>query len=342
MAREGKTARRNGALKMVRAFHVGLLSLLLLLAVRGVAWASEARQPAGPVAKVVIHPEPVVSSEAIRLGDIAQIESSDSLLAARLAALEVGRAALPGQSRVVTVGTLRLRMRQARLPERQIEIEAEADAIPVLTRHQTLDGERLKATVERWYEKHSILPQGTSLHLTINAAEVIVPWGDVEIHVALDAPRWGNVAVPLEIRVDGRPYKRIYASVEALLEQPVWVTTRPLARGEEVEAGDVQQVKRRFSQPIAGPPDLSQPVRTTRYVREGAALTWENVETVPQVKKGEQVLIVARKGDVVVQVAGEAMEDGRIGETLAVRNLASGNVVYGTLTPDGEVLVEVW
>ena len=53
-------------------------------------------------------------------------------------------------------------------------------------------------------------------------------------------------------------------------------------------------------------------------------------------------MVVAAKGSVVVQVPGEALSDGRVGETLAVRNLVSGNTVYGTLAEDGTVLVQVW
>lgn len=341
MARERRARGLRGGLA-AWTLSGSLLVLFLLMATPGAARAGQAHPLASFLARVVIVPEPAVSGDVIRLGEIARIESEDPALAAKLEALEVGRAALPGQSRVVSVGTVRLRMRQARLPERQIAIESPVDAFPVLTRYEALSAERLKNTIERWYAEFAVLPPEARLHLTVNAGDEIVPRGDVEIKVALDAPRWGNVAVPLEIHVDGRLYKRVLASAEALVEQPVWVATRSLARGEEVSEGDVELVVRRFAQPVLGPPDWTQRLRTTRFVREGTPLTWENVEPVPDVRKGERVLIIAQKGSVFVQVAGEMLEDGRIGESVAARNLSSGSVVYGTLTPDRAVLVEMW
>lgn len=47
-------------------------------------------------------------------------------------------------------------------------------------------------------------------------------------------------------------------------------------------------------------------------------------------------------GGIVVQVPGEALSEGRIGDVVTVRNLTSGNVVYGTLDEDGIVWVSVW
>lgn len=342
MARERRAGGLRSGLAARALLSGSFLILFLLMAALGAAQAGQAHPLASFLARVVIAPEPAVSGDVIRLGEIARIESEDPALADKLQALEVGRAALPGQSRVVSVGTLRLRMRQARLPERQIVIESPADAFPVLTRYEALSAEALKNAVERWYAEYAVLPPEARLVLTVNAGDEIVPPGHVEIKVALDAPRWGNVAVPLEIHVDGRLYKRVFASAEALVEQPVWVATRSFARGEEVSEDDVELVVRRFSQPVAGPQDWREGLRTTRFVREGTPLTWENVEPVPDVRKGERVLIIAQKGSVLVQVAGEILADGRIGEKVAARNLSSGSVVYGILTSDRAVLVEVW
>ena len=274
----------------IPSFKVSLLSLLVSTVAFGWPGLSVlvpgAEASAAILAKVVFHAEPAVSGDMIRLGEIARVESKDPELRRRLEALEVGRAALPGQSRFVHVGTLRLRMRQARLPERQIAIEAESETIPVLTRYQKLDADRLKRVVEEWYAAATALPEGATLQLKVDVSEEIAPVGDVTIAVAMDSPRWGAAAVPLEIRVGDRTYKRINASVEALIEQPVWVTVRSFNRGEQVSAGDVQLLPRLLSQPVSGPEELTRPVRTTRFVREGTVLTWDLVEPVPEVLKG--------------------------------------------------------
>lgn len=341
-----RTRRRQSSETAIARVNAGLLTLLV--AIFALGWLTLRAEAARPltstdmVARVVLDANAAVSGDTILLGEIARVESDDPELKRHLEALTVGRAALPGEIRHVNVGTLRLRMRQARLPERRIAIEAEGETIAVSTKYQTLEADRLKAVVEEWYATTTALPEGAALHLKVDVAAEVAPVGTLAIDVALNAPRWGNAAVPLEIRLDDRPYKRINASVEALIEQPVWVTTRSFNRGETVGQGDVELVTRLFSQPVAGPVDWNVPVRTTRYVREGAALTWDLVEPIPDVMKGDQVMVIAQKGGVVVQVPGEAMSDGWVGDRLAVRNLGSGNVVYGSLSDDGTVLVQVW
>lgn len=326
------------------ALFAAVLSLGVL-AFGAPVWSVHAARSWGSadsLARVVFELEPVVGGDAIRLGDIARVESDDPELKRRLESLDVGKAALPGEVRYVHVGTVRMRMRQARLPESQIEIVAEGETIPVRTGFQILDAESLSRLIEEWYAASAALPPGAELRLRVDVPVERAPVGALTIDVALNAPKWGSASVPLELRLDGRPYKRINASVEAWVEQPVWVATRPLNRGETVAPDDVELVMRRFSRPVEGPLSLEVPVRATRFVREGTPLTWDLVEPVPDVQKGDVVTVVAQKGGVIVQVPAEALSDARVGERLAVRNLGSGNVVFGELVEDGTVLVQVW
>lgn len=328
-----------------------LLGAVVILFAAGatapVGHAARAWDATGSMARIVIDPDPSVDGDAIRLGEIARVESDDPELKRRLEVLEVGKAALPGQVRQMHVGTLRLRMRQARLPERDIEIVAEGETIPIRTRYQILDVEDLSKLVEEWYVAQTELPPGAELRLRVDVPAEVAPVGALTIDVGLNAPKWGSTSVPLELRLDGRLYKRINASVEAWVQQPVWVAARPLARGETVTLDDVVLETRTFTRPVEGPPvdglEFGEvPVRTTRFVREGTALTWDVVELIPDVQKGDMVMVVARKGSVIVQVPGEALSDGRVGQRVAVRNLGSGTVVYGDLMDDGTVLVQVW
>lgn len=334
--------------RRTRAGRVAVMATVLSLAVLASAafapsaLAARAWSAGESLARVVLDPEPVVDGDVIRLGQIARIESDDPDLRRRLEALDVGRAALPGQVRYVQVGTVRMRMRQARLPESQIEIVAEGETVAVRTGFQLLDAEDVKKLVHEWYEATAALPPGASIRLELDVPAEPVPLGALTIDVALSAPKWGSGSIPLELRLDGRLYKRINASVVARVEQPVWVATRALSRGEAVTPEDVELVTRLFLRPADGPAGLDVPLRTTRFVREGTPLTWDLVEPIPDVQKGELVTVVAIKGGVVVQVPGEALSDARVGERVAVRNLGSGSVVYGELADDGSVLVQVW
>jgi hypothetical protein len=59
----------------------------------------------------------------------------------------------------------------------------------------------------------------------------------------------------------------------------------------------------------------------------------------PVVRRGEHVQLSARVGAVTAQVEAEALQDGRLGEIIRVRNLHSGRVQQGRVARPGHVEV---
>ena len=59
----------------------------------------------------------------------------------------------------------------------------------------------------------------------------------------------------------------------------------------------------------------------------------------PAVRRGERVALSARIGAVVAQVEAEALQDGRPGEVIRVRNLQSGRVQPARVARAGQVEV---
>jgi flagellar basal body P-ring formation protein FlgA len=72
----------------------------------------------------------------------------------------------------------------------------------------------------------------------------------------------------------------------------------------------------------------------------GTVLTPQLLEDRVLVQRGEIVSIVAENGRLVIQVSGKAMDKGRMGETIRVKNLTSGKEVYGKVTGSNVVSVE--
>jgi len=55
------------------------------------------------------------------------------------------------------------------------------------------------------------------------------------------------------------------------------------------------------------------------------------------VKRREQVKMVARVGGVSIEAMGEALQDGRLGDTIRLRNIESNANIQGRVTRLGEV-----
>lgn len=319
------------------------LLLLIALAAAGVAAAGEAETavPEGRLALVRLRPEATVAGGEIRLGEIADVAAVDPGLKERLEELVVGTAALPGSARSLSAGAITLRLRQARLPVERIALEPPGGEVHVITSAQQIGKERLVEAIEAWYRSALKVGPEARLHLDVQVSEQMAPEGSVELRPVQGEPRWGKSVIVFDLVVDGKPVRRVSATVEAAVEQEVWVAARDMLRLEIVGPDDVRAEWRRLSSPTEKF-DFSTALRTTRYVREGTVLTSKEVEPVPDLLRGERVLIVAELDGLVVRVVGESMAEARVGQTVPVKNLNSGQVVYGTLTEEGFVAVKVW
>ncbi|MGC0153256.1 flagellar basal body P-ring formation chaperone FlgA [Chromobacterium vaccinii] len=127
--------------------------------------------------------------------------------------------------------------------------------------------------------------------------------------------------------------------VRAAVTAQAAVAARNLRAGEVLQAEDIAWEAR----PVAEPADLfgqaSPPLglapRTT--VAAGQPLRRRQLQAPLLVKRGAEVRIVARQDGIEVSAAGEALADGRQGETIRVRNLASGKTIRGRVGADGVI-----
>jgi flagella basal body P-ring formation protein FlgA len=77
--------------------------------------------------------------------------------------------------------------------------------------------------------------------------------------------------------------------------------------------------------------DLSQVVgkQVARTVSMGAAITTNMVKPQMQIKRGQQISLIAVSHGLKVQMTGEALADGATGERIRVRNLSTKKVLEG-------------
>jgi flagella basal body P-ring formation protein FlgA len=81
--------------------------------------------------------------------------------------------------------------------------------------------------------------------------------------------------------------------------------------------------------------------RTKVAVRRGAPVALSQVERRPEVCAGDAVIIRAKGENVEVEVRGVAVKDAHTGESVPVKNAASGRLVFGTVIAPSMVQVEL-
>ncbi|WP_259651270.1 flagellar basal body P-ring formation chaperone FlgA [Shewanella sp. KT0246] len=150
-----------------------------------------------------------------------------------------------------------------------------------------------------------------------------LPFGNVQRRATCDVLGWS-----LFIR----------AKVDVTANVPV--ANRPLARGEQISATDIELQWLKLS---ASDRDLitkkSQLVghQVSHKVRRFRAIKASQVTNPQWINIGDRVVIEARMNGFYANMPGEALESGGQGSTIRVRNLSSGKVIHVYPTEKGRV-----
>ena len=176
---------------------------------------------------------------------------------------------------------------------------------------------------------------------------------EVELTVVSSRP-FPACATPVEVEaLDTRQYARmrfvvrcpdprgwrIDAVVRARVSAQVAVTAMPVRSGEVL--GDAHLTLERrdvtlIGDAIGAPQDaVGQTSR--RSLRAGEILRASSLTSPLMVKRGDQVLMLARHEGIEISMGGEALDAGARGATVRVRNAASGQVVRMRVTGAGTV-----
>lgn len=130
--------------------------------------------------------------------------------------------------------------------------------------------------------------------------------------------------------------------VQAQLWRAAVVSTVPLLRGQPVAASQLALVEMDVfaAEPgVFSSVDQAAGLEATRNIAAGRALGTRSLAPVRLVRRNAPVRIQTTSGPILVQSPGVALADGRLGETVAVRNPRSGRLLSATVVAAG--IVEV-
>lgn len=132
----------------------------------------------------------------------------------------------------------------------------------------------------------------------------------------------------------------VFVPVRVEREMEAVVVARPLARQQVIAPDDVRLEATSSAQLANGYFDALETVigqQTKRALLPGQILN-DALLTAPKlVKRGQQVTLVAGRPGVMVQMKGEALDDGVVGQRIRVRNTSSKHIVEGAVAADGTV-----
>lgn len=290
---------------------------------------------------VMLKTEAYVKGPALTLGDVADVQGKN---ADALASIEIGNAAMPGDSRRLDAGLVRSRIESAGFAPDAVEIQGPGSVVAkTLSSEITTDmlATDLRTFIEGempWALDEAIID------IVAPAQNVVVPDGLIEVRWWPNPQyRWvGPGVFRGEVAVDGEVKRTVLVRAQVEAYTDVLVAATDIPRGSLISAGDLQLEKRAMSQmkgsalQSAGDA-VGQVARSTIF--PGQVITNRQLMPRQLIKRNQPVTVEARAGSLVIRSQARALMNGCEGDLITCVNLDSKEEFQGVVRKDGVVVV---
>lgn len=152
----------------------------------------------------------------------------------------------------------------------------------------------------------------------------------------------GEGVALLETMENGR-LKNIYVTFRVSLKKKLFVLKNSMRKGDVIQRSDLLVREAYLTGAHGAYPASINDVQgriLNKDLQAGTTLTTQLLEERHTVKKGEMVEIVARKKNLLIHAKGRALDKGKVGDTVRVKNLESGKEILAKVTAGNAVVVE--
>lgn len=322
---------------MVRLHHLGKLVCAALC----LAFAQSATAASAPRRVVLIEKAEIVGPRWT-LGDVATLHGFDAQEAAALSRQLASPSPALCETLRIDRAVVERRLRQlSGLASRDLVVEG-SSTLAIHRPCQTVDAATLQAVAA-----HALSPRlaahSARFDLIPSAAgrPVEVPLGKVTL-AARNVPEHELISPRLQVWVDIDVDERSFRSVPVVFEVhafgPAWIATRDARAGEAVEAAQLERREIDLAGLRAAMPAKDQ--RLKRPLLAGQALTESHVERIPTVERGSIVTVRSSSHGIAVEVRGEAMQQGGVGQRIWIRVATSTAPISGLVLEPSVVEVQ--
>jgi len=319
---------------------------ILCILPAALAWLSPGAGRAAEASLTVhIKQTAIVRGDSVTLGEIASFAPAGDPRVYELRALEVASAPSPGNSCEFNSRFLEYKVGSA-LSSFGEDIDLQTPSSLVVRRSaQVVTSRRMEEIFTEYLKREA--PWGEkemSLEQIRVPRDIALPEGTLhwEIRENGNADYLGNISATLTFFVDGSQIRRVPLSGRIAVTREVVRAAGRIRRGDVITGDDVEmalETSIRDRGDTLSDPGEAIGKRATRSIRTGTSLTAAMVESPPLVTKGSPVTIVAENSVVRITTLGEALEDGRKGDRIKVRNTRSGKEITSTVESAGWVKV---
>lgn len=295
--------------------------------------------------RISVSPSTLVDGDAVYLRKIAKIEGDDPLLIDRLGGIYIGRAPLPGNTLEFDAADFNRRLKQNGFVPADLVLQVPAKVV-VKRSLIIMNREKIKTLVTEYINQKLLadLPDAKIKEIQV-ADEIELPDGRISYSVnpTRNADAMGKIQFTVNFEVDGKFFKRTWATATVEVFSDVVVTKKPIGRYKPITEDDIEVQKMDLANLPADviiDPDAVLGKRAKRVINAQTVLRPNLIELPPLVKRGDVVVIIAETEGLKVTALGEVKKKGRIGERIPVINYDSRKILYARVVDANTVKVE--
>ncbi|MBM7556999.1 flagellar basal body P-ring formation chaperone FlgA [Halanaerobacter jeridensis] len=294
---------------------------------------------------IIIPSQVQVPTLNIKLNSIAEIKGS-SAFKEQVKDLSLGQTPYPGYQRVIYRDDVIYALRQENINVGQINLRIPYQ-FTVRADYNPLAIDKL-SEYGRQYIKSNLKYDEEKIEIeTLNPPEeLLVPQGKINFKVVKNYNRrlLGVNMLPIKVLVDGQLYRKFYIKFSTKLRVQVLIPKKRLEQGQSLTADLFVQRERLLTNApdryVSSFQALENKVLTRTLAAE-QILTNDMLATPQLVTRWQKVKIVAKVGGVVVTTTGKALENGRKGDIIKVKNTNSNQTIEAKVVAPNEVEVVI-
>jgi flagella basal body P-ring formation protein FlgA len=237
-----------------------------------------------------------------------------------------------------------------RLKQNGIDLsEVKLDVPPKVTITRSsveISSEKVKLIVADYLSK-TLLDVSADIRITdIHVARgLTLPSGRItyEVEPPRNKKMAGKIPISINFDVNGRFYRRVWATATVQVFKAVVVTKKPLGRHKPITEDDIEMQKLDLADlpsDVITDPETVFGKRTKRAIGAKSVLRANLVEFPPLVRRGDVVVIVAESKGLKITTLGKVKKKGGLGDRVPVINFDSKKILYARVVDSSTVTVD--
>jgi len=291
--------------------------------------------------KIYMPREVTVKDSNLTLGRVSIIQGDESLTV-RASEIALGRFSVPGQKIVLDRPIILGRLACNGIPASEVTLTG-SEKITVKQQNQIIDSNDFVSLADSFLEKHRPGNMVCKWNPVRKPKDFVVPAENKDIKLSPRLVRTGarnQARVEIAVLSEGEKIGVRQVTFSLIYERHQAVAKADIPAGAVVSPENIKIEKIQSSEP--GPAGFKPPYGQTvrRRLPAGTVLAPNMLETVkPPVilKRNQNVVIRIERPGFLVTAMGIAMQDGRAGDYIKVRNTDSQQIILARIKEDGTV-----